>query len=143
MIVVLDTNLIVSGLLSPSGAPAEILDAWREGRFHLAISPHILREIEGVLHYPKLRKRHGLSRERVKALVTAMQNLAVVVHGSREVDIVKEDPSDNMFISCAIEAEADCIVSGDRHLLSLGSHQGIHIVPPREFLQTLRKEPPA
>lgn len=140
MIAVLDTNLIVSGLLSPGGAPSEILDAWRDSLFHIALCPPILSEIEQVLNYPRLKTRHRLSKRQVKALLAAMENLSILVPGRLGVEAVKEDPSDNMFISCAVEAGASYIVSGDHHLLSLKSHEGIEILSPKGFLAILHQK---
>jgi predicted nucleic acid-binding protein len=50
------------------------------------------------------------------------------------VGLIKDDPTDNMFLACALDGQADYVVSGDHHLLSLGSLQGIGIVSPRDFL---------
>ena len=51
------------------------------------------------------------------------------------VNAVREGPDDNRILECALAADADVIVSGDRHLLKLGAHEGITILTPRDFLK--------
>ena len=64
-----------------------------------------------------------------------LRKYAIVVPGSTTVNAVPDDPDDNIIIACALEAEADMIVSGDRHLLAIGSYQNIPIVKAAEFLE--------
>lgn len=62
---------------------------------------------------------------------------AVISPGRRQVRVIHEDPSDDFVLSAAIETSADYIVTGDRHLLVLGSYRSIGIVPPAQFLNIL------
>jgi predicted nucleic acid-binding protein len=62
----------------------------------------------------------------------------LLVVPSRRVQVIRDDPSDDMFLECAIEAYADYVISGDRHLRRLKSFQGIEIIPPREYLSRLK-----
>ncbi|PTL35659.1 hypothetical protein CLG94_07790 [Candidatus Methylomirabilis limnetica] len=55
--------------------------------------------------------------------------------------VISEDPPDDHYLECAIEGDADYIVSGDQHLLELGEYQGIRILTPRAFLNILRRQP--
>ena len=64
--VVIDTNVIVSGILSRTGAPAELLNAWRQRRFLLLSSPAIVAEVRAVLQYPRIRKKYPLSDEEIE-----------------------------------------------------------------------------
>ncbi len=57
-----------------------------------------------------------------------------LVDVTSRIDTIKVDPSDNAFLECAVDGRADYIVSGDRHLLGLGTYRGIQIISPREFL---------
>ena len=61
--IVLDTNILVSALINPHGKPAQIIDYVFENKIRLFISPSIVGELERVLSYPKLMKRHGLERD--------------------------------------------------------------------------------
>lgn len=136
--IVLDTNVFVSSLLSKHGAPAHAIDAWREQRFLLCCSPAILAEVQRVLAYPKLREKYHLTPEDIDALLDLLQHDTLLVPGQIVIDsVIPDDPTDEIFLSCAIEAEADLIVSGDRHLLALGSYAGIPIVTVRTLLDQL------
>ena len=135
--VVLDTNIIVSATILKRGHSAQILDLWREGEIEVAISPSIL-EIEHVLKRPRIVKQQWLKKKEVEALVERLRQSCVLTPGRLALRVVEEDPADDKFIVCALEAEADYIVSGDIHLRNLGEYRGIKIVPPREFLEAIR-----
>ena len=139
--VVLDTNVFVSGLLVRSGPPAQALDAWRERRYLLITSPAIIAEVRAVLNYPRIRRKYGIADEDVEQLVALLEREAVAVPGEAEVDgAIPEDPADERVLACAVEAGADCIVSGDHHLLDLQTYQSIPILTVREFLEWLPEE---
>ena len=128
MRVVLDTNQHISAIIRPNGNPAQIVQLWRIGLIELAISPSMLEKFEIVVHRPRIQQRHNLSDTDIAEYLEVLKTFAVLVPGTIAVDAVPDDPDDNIIIACAIEAEADVIVSGDQHLLSLGSYQGIPIV---------------
>ena len=134
---VLDANVFVSAIISPIGIPALVLKAWRDEQFHLVLSQEILREVGRVLRYPKIAKRHRWSERRLRVFVEDLSHLAILTPGVERLSVIKDDLSDNLYLECAIEGEADYIVSGDEHLLSLGNFQGIEILKPRAFLEVL------
>ena len=134
---VLDTNVYVSGTILARGAPYELLEAWRQQRFILVISQAILAEIERVLRYPRIRQRYSITARDIARLVDSLRADALVVPGDVEVSRTSDDPDDDKFLACALEAQAECIVMGDPQLLSLGSYHGIAILTPREFLERL------
>ena len=136
---VLDANVFVSAVLSPRGAPAKVLAAWRAEQFDLVISEAILEEITRVLHYPKIVKRHLWSGEKIRAFIEDLARLAVVSAGKLTLSVIGEDPSDNRYIECAVEGEAAFIVSGDQHLLGLEEYKGIRILTPQAFLDVLMR----
>ena len=122
---VLDTNVLVSALLFRSEAAA-LLDAWRDGRFRLAVSEPILDEYARVLDYPKFR----LSvRE-----ATAIMRQYVLPYCDRfhapDQPRLCSDPDDDKFIQCALAAHAAALVSGDRAVLSLGPRCGRVVIIP-------------
>ena len=135
--VVLDTNVYVSGTILSRGAPFEILEAWRRQVYVLVTSKAIIAEIERALRYPHIRDRYAVTEEDVARLAASLRTDAVVVAGAYEVGNVSPDPDDDKFLACALEAQADCIVTGDADLLSLGCYQGVAILRPREFLERL------
>ena len=107
---------------------------WRIGLIELAISPFILEEFEIVVHRPRIQQRYNLSDADITEYLEVLRTFTVIVSGTVTVDAVPDDPDDNIIIACAIESEADAIVSGDQHLLSLGSYHGIPIVKVVDFL---------
>jgi putative PIN family toxin of toxin-antitoxin system len=135
MRVVLDTNQHISALIRPDGIPSKIVQLWRANVIELAVSLPLLEEIEDVAHRQRIQQKHGLSNADISEYLVLLREVAVVVPGAATVDVVKNDPDDNIVLSCALEAEADVIVSGDQHLLSLASYQGIPIVKAADFLR--------
>ena len=136
--VVLDTNIFVSSLLVKEGLPAQVLDAWRQRQYLLIISPSIITEIRATLSYPRIRRKYGIMDEDVEQLVALLEQDALLVPGEANVaGSIPEDPADEMVLACAIDAQADVIVSGDRHLLEMGPHQAISILTARQFLERL------
>ena len=138
--VVLDTNVFVSSLLTKTGRPAIVLDAWRASRYLLVTSPSIISEIERVVSAPHFQNKYGVGRKQIRRLVLLLENDAIVVPGSAPVaGTIPEDTTDEMFLAAALEAGADLIVSGDRHLLDLGEYKTIPISTVRRFLELLEK----
>jgi putative PIN family toxin of toxin-antitoxin system len=135
--VVIDTNVVVSGILAPKGAPARILRLALNGEFEFILSPLLLQEIQEVIRYPKivkLMKKHGVSFAEADDVLEKMKRVALLVPGKSELNVVSDDPKDDMVLVCAMEGRADFIVSGDSHLAVLKAFQGIPIVAPRTFL---------
>ena len=135
---VLDTNVYVSGTILSRGVPCEVLEEWRQNEFILVTSEAILAEIERVLRYPRIRRRYSITAQDAARLMDSLRADALVVPGEVEVSRTSDDPDDDKFLACALEAQAECIVTGDPHLLSLGSYHGIAILTPREFLERLQ-----
>jgi putative PIN family toxin of toxin-antitoxin system len=134
---VLDTNVVVSGILSHKGSPGRILRAWFDDRFHLVTSMAILEELERVLRYPKISRRHGWSQAQVLEFVEDVKSLAILVPGDLRLKVVAEDASDDRYLECAVEGEAGYVVSGDRHLVALAQYEGVEILSPSAFLALL------
>lgn len=134
---VLDTNVLVSGLVSEEGAPRRSLDAWLEGHFTLVTSLHLMEELTHVLSYPRLARRLRLDEEEVAAILAALLSRAEVTPGQRHLPGATRDPKDDAVVACASEGQADYIVSGDQDLLVLGAHEEVRIVTPRRFVEVL------
>jgi len=139
--VVLDTNVFVSSLLVKEGPAAQVLGAWRARRYLLIVSPDLAAEIASTLRYPRIQRRYRIIEDAVQALLDLFESDAVLVPGKADVaGSVPEDPDDEIVLACALEGEADLIVSGDRHLLALGGFRGIEIVAVRRFIERLSEE---
>ena len=135
---VIDTNVFVSSLLVRAGLPARVLEAWRERQYLLIVSPAIIAEIRATLRYPRIRRKYANTDEDVEQLVALLEHDALIVPGGVDVaNAIPQDPSDEVVLACAIEAQADLIVSGDHHLLDLGAYQDIPILTARQFLERL------
>lgn len=135
---VLDTNVYVSGTILARGTPFEVLEAWRRHAYILITSEAIIVEIERVLRYPRIRDRYAVGEPDVERLIESLRADALVVAGDTTVSGVSADPDDDKFLACALEAQADCIVTGDPDLLDLVRYQGIDILKPHEFLERLQ-----
>jgi uncharacterized protein len=141
--VVLDTNVLVSALLTPDGPPAEILESVLEGRLRIIISPAIIREIGLVFQYPKLKKimqKHHLSAEEVEEVIFKILKVAIITPGEKIIQGVSRDRTDDLILSCAAEGQADFVISGDKDLTELGSFEGIRIMDPANFLQLIETQ---
>jgi len=131
--VVLDTNVLVSGLLF-GGTPGRLVDLWKAGRIRPVMSKKMVDELLLVLAYPKFQ----LTEEDIHYLlyveVLPYVQMAKVRSGTV---LISPDPSDDMFLRAAVAAGAKYIISGDRHLLQLKSYKRIPILSPAEFLSRL------
>jgi putative PIN family toxin of toxin-antitoxin system len=135
--VVIDINLFVSGLISKKGNPAKLLQLWHDHAFLLVISEQMVKEIERVLQYPRIRNKYNLKDEEIEQAVGTIKKFAVVLPDAIELGVVKDDPDDNKVLACALAAQADYIVSGDGHLLKLGVFENTPIVTTKDFLGSI------
>ncbi len=116
-----------------SGPPEECLDLSMEGIIINFITKPIIEELIAVMDYPKFKFEE---KEKEQFLEVLLAN-SVLVEPKENINIIKQDLDDNKFLECAVEAHADYIISGDRHLVKLQRFRGIDIVSPREFLSEL------
>jgi len=127
MRLVLDTNIVVSGLLW-GGSPRTLLDHARAGRITLFTSAPLLAELDDVLSRAKLGERLRLAGVEHQELVYGFAALCTIVTPAAIPPTILDDSDDDHVIACAVGAAAGVIVSGDRHLLRLGEYQGIVIL---------------
>jgi putative PIN family toxin of toxin-antitoxin system len=140
MRIVVDTNVLVSALLSKHSLPRRIFNLQQSGRFRIVISEAILSEYRRVLAYPDIQARHRFSQQGIEKYLSLLRNASVVVTPSEQVTVVKDDPDDNKFITCALAGNAEYLVSGDSDLLQIKTYQGIRILTPAAFLTFLDHE---
>lgn len=143
MRVVLDTNFWVSALMysRESSILHQIQEQFLEGGFELVTSPELVEE------FAELCVRHSITK-------SVMEHYLGLMHHSRTetppfvhhveptdlIDAISADPDNNRILECAVAGQADCIVSGDKHLLKLSSYQNIPILSPRDFILKLNSE---
>ena len=132
---VLDANVIISGLLSPRGAPARLLVAWREGAFELIVSPSLLAELDRVFAYPKLSAR--IDTGEARSLIDLLSRLASLVEDTDDAPARSADPADDYLLALAAATDA-LLISGDRHLLALADD--FPILRPARFLTLVESE---
>lgn len=139
--VVVDTNVLFSGLISESGAPFEILELWRAAQLRLVATEAILAEYQRVLARPAFTTRFGFDEAAVEALISQLRDEeSVAVDASFEVSIKCRDPKDQKFLTAAVAAAVPYLISGDDDILACAGDPGlgeVRIVRPREFLDHL------
>jgi putative PIN family toxin of toxin-antitoxin system len=130
---VLDPNVVISGVLSSRGAPAELLRQLAAGAFELIASQALLDELARALAYPKLR-RHVSEKDAAELVRWVAGNATVVVDPDTEPPVHSRDSDDDYLIALASSQRA-ALVSGDKHLLALEAE--MPVFSPRAFLDLL------
>jgi putative PIN family toxin of toxin-antitoxin system len=134
--VVLDTNVLVSGLMLPDSVPGRIVAAWRGAQFELVLSEPLLDEIGRVLSYPKIQGRLRWGQDEIARFLLLLRFKADVVDIAGEKASVPRDPGDDPVLATLLAAGADCLVSGDGDLLALRDR--FPIQTPAEFVRRLK-----
>ena len=137
--VVLDANVIISGVIAPQGIPAAILDAWQDGTLVVVTCPALLAEIEEKLRLPRIRRKYPLSDAVVLNVLIRLAQTAVLAPDTAEglsPLVGLPDPDDAMLFAAATNAKADFIVTGDKKLLEFQWSGAARIVSPRQFWET-------
>jgi putative PIN family toxin of toxin-antitoxin system len=129
---VCDPNILIAALLSPSGAPAQIMARWLAGDFELVVSELLIAELERALAYPRIRSR--IAEEEARALIELLRQAALFAPDPPEPEPRAADPGDDYLIALA-EHERAILVSGDQHLLALADI--LPIQTARAFLNML------
>lgn len=132
MRLVLDTNVIVSAI-GWSGPPSAVLEALIAGQHTLVTTPELLSEVTRALSYPKMRVI--ATQPATAEILRWLHQPEHLVPAREHLTVILEDPSDDRVLEAALAGRADYIVSGDQHLLRLGSFRGIPIVAPRQLLE--------
>ncbi|MBM4431340.1 MAG: putative toxin-antitoxin system toxin component, PIN family [Chloroflexi bacterium] len=135
--VVLDTNVLVSGLIAESGPPRALVDAWLDGQYTLISSLYQVQELNHVLSYPRIRERLRLEHAEIDAILATLLCEAELVAGHLAMPSVTRDPKDDPLVACAVEGKADYLVSGDGDLLVLGECHGTRVVTPKAMAEIL------
>jgi uncharacterized protein len=138
--VVIDTNLFVSGAISPRGLPHQLLQAWRTGAFTLLISAEQRVEVQEVLSRPEIARRYNLSDEAKAHLLFLIDTLALQAPLRQRLPIHVRDPKDDHLLAAALGGKADYLVTGDADLLTLDRDPklpNLRILSVRSFLDLL------
>ena len=131
-LVVLDTNVIVSGFLSVDTYPSKILDAWLLGYVQVAISLELKQELNQVLKKSYISKML-LNQKSIKPILGKLLNKSLMVLPKPINKIVFSDEKDHFLLELAITAKTVAIVTGDKKLLNVKKTKGILIYSPKQF----------
>ena len=129
---VVDTNVLVSSLVSPAGAPARVLECWRKQKFVLCASSAVLAE-----YYDTVTRKFkaGEAARKSRALLAEIELKRVRVPAPPKLrGSVPRDASDEKFLECAVAAQA-VVVSGDKDLLECDGYRGVAVIKPADFVR--------
>ena len=136
--VLLDANVIISAAIRPSGSPGRVVAAFlADDAFEMVVSPGIVAEVEAALRLPKIRK-YLREPDEALAWLADLIALADLVTDMGLVKGVCRDPDDDAVLGAAVEGRAEVIVTGDDDLLALREYEGIRILTPRKFLDSIK-----
>jgi putative PIN family toxin of toxin-antitoxin system len=122
-----DSNIYISAIYF-KGKPLELIHRAVDGDVELAISAHILDEVLRVA-----RQKFGASAEDIRAISDLLSDWATLFVTTSAISVITDDPSDNRILECAVDSQSSFLITGDRHLLQLGSFNGISIVTVADF----------
>ena len=132
---VIDTNVLVSALWNPDGAPALVIDAWRKGKFLLCYSHAMRGEYRRTL--TRMFAKGGALPPHIIAELAAIKSKGALFKKLPDFSgSIPEDPDDEKFLECAVAAKA-VIVSGDDHLLKRDGYESVTVVKPADFAREL------
>jgi|APSaa5957512622_1039677.scaffolds.fasta_scaffold11424_2 uncharacterized protein len=132
--VVPDVNVIVSAVITPSGHSGRIYTAWKRRRIFFITSPITITKIIEVLRRPHIADKFHIDEADIQEIHSLLEKRTIQTPHALNLQVVEKDPEDDTIIIAAVEAGADCIISGDAHLKDLGEYQGIPILSPADFI---------
>jgi uncharacterized protein len=136
---VIDTSVMLSVAFPRGELARELRGMIADGAFTLVTSKEIMAELFRVIHYPRILKQFKPSKDDIDDFIGMVMEKALITRGSYSLQKGSVDPTDDMFLACAMEAKADYIVSRDPHLRNLKHFHGIRIVDVKVFVERVRK----
>ena len=134
-----DVQALVQGVLSRSGPAGALLESWERRETEIVTCEEIVSTFEAVLKRPHIQRKFAhLAGEAIVTFTAGLREQTVFVSPDEIPRIVPFDPDDDIVLACAVAGHADYVISRDRHLLVLGSYQGIPIVSTEAFARILR-----
>ena len=131
--IVLDTNVIVSGILRPFSKASLILTLVADGTVQVAYDLRLVSEYGDVLNRPKF----NFAKENVEAFLAQVEQEGFLV-SARPLKFHLPDPNDEPFLEVAIAASVEAIVTGNKHHFPKKEYQGVRVLSPAEFLEAVR-----
>lgn len=133
---VIDTNIIISGSFW-KGPPHAVVRAIRDGQVIPLATAATLNELRTTLSREKFSEYAAKANQRIDEIIDTFSKISAIVEAAPVPGGIVRDPKDEMMLACAVGGKADCIVSGDQDLLTLGSYEGIPIWSVVHFLSQL------
>ena len=134
MRIILDTNILLSALLSPQGAPAQLLAAWERRAFTIVVCEDLIAELRGVAARPFFKARFRNSA--VELLSAGLRDFSFFCNDLPSGPVAP-DPKDSYLLALAEVSQADFFVTGDKQLLSLKQHKTTRIITPAAMIEIL------
>jgi putative PIN family toxin of toxin-antitoxin system len=134
--VILDTNVIISAFLKAESNPALVLALCLEGSLTVCLSETIWQEYRGVL---RRKKFQGLDQESIEKLLALLKKQALWFSPRIPVNILSRDPADNKFLECALESQADYLITGNTRHFPLKKFHNTQSINPRDFSDLIGK----
>lgn len=135
MRIILDTNIMLSALLSPLGTSAKLLDAWERKRFTLVACDALVAELRQVASRPFFRAR--LRASATELLAAGIRDFSLFCR-DLPVGVLAPDPKDSYLLALAEASQAEYLVTGDKELLSLRHYKSTRIVSPATMIEVLK-----
>jgi len=130
---VVDPGVLVAGIITPMGPPAEIVRRARTGAIEIVVSPHLLGELASVLARRKLRRY--VTAEEASEYVEGLARIGISVADPPRKGLITRDPNDDYLVALARTSGADALVSGDRDLRE--ADIDVQVLTPRELIDRL------
>jgi len=134
MIIVLDTNVLISGILKPYSKAATILRLVTDGAIQLAYDLRILSEYRDVLK----RSKFNFAQENVEGFLEQIEEDGLLV-SVKPLKFRLPDPDDEPFLEVALSGAVEAIVTGNKRHFPRKEYEGVKILPPAEFLAAVKR----
>lgn len=133
MKITIDTNVLISSTFW-FGDSNKILEKVENQEVELVLSREIIEEFSKVLEYKEIKDKIKNKNLEMKRTIEKIISLSTLVEPTSKFNVIKDDPSDNIILECAVEGKVDFMVTQDKDLLRLKEFKGIRIITPEEFL---------
>ena len=117
---------------------SKILEKVENKEIELILSKEIIKEFMEVLEYEEIQQKIKNKNLEMRRTVEKIVSISTIVEPQQKLDVVKDDAKDNKIIECAVEGNAEYIISQDKHLLNLREYKGIKILSPEDFLNIFK-----
>lgn len=142
MKVVLDTNIIISGYISQVHSPIQqIISLWQTQKIEVLVSKEMLREYHRVFEYQKIKDIHKLTHKQIDQELEKIKKFTTRVEVTSRINDITTDPSDNIFLECAIDGNAEFVITGNTRHFTASEYSGIKILTPKQFILFLDQLP--